>query len=139
MPTDDATEAPIHDSIISELAEEYDVDRDGLAEYLTVANEMWTEWAYELRETHEVVADDNGRLIVLAGHSTETREMDKHALSEVDLDIPDVHGSRANLLQIAHDRQAERYEFDEFGGRQAAVDATGAADAVIVDLEASDR
>jgi len=137
--TDDATDAPIHDSIISELADEYDVDRDGLAEYLTVANEMWTEWTDELRETHEVVADDDGRLIVLATYSTETREMDKLALSEVELDIPDVHGTRVNLLQIAHDRQTKQYEFGAFGDRQAAAEATSAADAVIVDLEVSDR
>jgi hypothetical protein len=133
--TDDATDAPIHGSIISDLADEYGVDRGELAEYLSVANEMWQEWVDELRETHEVVADDDGKLIVLAAHSTETREMDKYALGEVDLDIPDVHGSRANLLQIAHDRQAKQYEYSVFGARQDAVDATGSADAVVVDLE----
>ena len=129
------TDAPIHDSIISDLARRYAVDEAALAEYLTVANEQWQEFESELKEHHEIIQDTDEKLIVLASHNAETREMDKYAVGEVDIDIPDEHGSRANLLQYAHDRQSKEYEYDAFGGKQAAVDATGAADAVIVNKE----
>lgn len=131
----ESTHAPIHDSIIADLARRYEVDEDKLAEYLAVANAQWQEFESELKETHEVIEDTDEHLIVLAQHSTETREMDKYVIGEVDIDIPDRHGSRANLLQEAHDEQAKKYEYDAFGGQQAAVDATGAADAVIVSKE----
>jgi hypothetical protein len=131
----DAPTAPIHDSIIDDLAVRYEVDRDALVEYLAVANDQWLKWESELMEHHEVVEDTDERLIVLASHNEETREMDKYAYSEVDIDIPDRHGSRANLLRDAHDRQARQYDYGVFGGQQAATDATAGADAIIIQRE----
>jgi len=132
------TDAPIHGDIIDNLARQYEVDRDALAAYLAAANEQWQDFSDELREHCDVVADDDDRLIVLEGSGHETREMDKWLVgprSDVDIDIPDEHGSRANLLRKAHDAQAKQFEADAFGGRQDAVDAVGAADAVIVSLD----
>jgi hypothetical protein len=127
-----STVAPIHDSIIADLARRYEVDEAALAEYLAVANERALEFEAELKETHEVVEDSEDRLVVLAAHGIETREMDKHAVGQVDIDIPDEHGSRANLLQYAHDRQAKQYDYDAFGGKQDAAEATAAADVIII-------
>ncbi len=72
---------------------------------------------------------------MLAQHDAETREMDKHIYREMDIDIPDRHGSRANLLRDAHDRHARKFEFGAFGGKQEAVGAVGAADAIIINKE----
>jgi|APHM01.1.fsa_nt_gi hypothetical protein len=115
---DDAT-VPIHDDLIDDAALMYELDAEAVREYLAAANERWLRFEAELKEHDEIVEDTDERLVVLVSDDG-VRAVEKRAYDAVDIDIPDRHGSRLNLLGELHDKHAKQYAADAFGGRDAA-------------------
>lgn len=127
------TAAPVHDSIVADMSANYDLDEDAFRAFLADAASEWSDLLSELRESHEIVAESDDRVVVLAQYGDEVDVMADHlADTHTDVGFWEPDATPAHMLREAMDRQAREYEFDAFGGRQSAVDATGTADAIIL-------
>jgi cytidylate kinase len=133
--TANTTEAqtPVSDSRIQAVADTNDVSEEKVRALMAQIQTQIDEHGLvsEFDDLHEVIGDDSNVRVYLTQHSTEVDELASYAAGKTGINFPQFV-SAEQVAREVYDREARERYWGMFGTEQDAVDATGAADALVV-------
>ena len=128
----DEAQTPVHDETIRAVAERHDVPENDVRELLdqVAADIDEHELRSDFDEYHDLKGTSQSVRVYLCQHGLEIPELASAAAEQIRPDYDDV--APATLVTMAFDRDLRERHASVVGGRDEAVGATSAADALLV-------